>query len=87
MYIYIYIYIYVCTYICIYVYMYICIYISTQVIKDAHTKFQSLSIDIPFLHIHHEPQIDAINGYYKLSSHFKWALNQVCIFMYIYIYM
>ena len=33
----------------------------------------------PLLHIHHPQNSKELRGYYRLSSHFKWALTQVFI--------
>lgn len=37
-------------------------------------------ITVPLLHIHHPQDNQDQRGYYRLSRHFKWALNQVKYF-------
>ena len=47
-----------------------------QIVAAAQEKFKSLAPTIPFLHLRHV-QSDENNGYFKLCSHFRWALNMV----------
>jgi alpha-1,3-mannosyl-glycoprotein beta-1,2-N-acetylglucosaminyltransferase len=49
-----------------------------DVIDDSRIKLGSRSTSIPFVHIHH-PNYNAFaqNGYFKLSRHFKYALDAV----------
>ena len=52
-----------------------------KVIHNAKVKFALTHPDVPFLHLHHPGSDEpAENGYFKLSKHFKWALNKVKYF-------
>jgi alpha-1,3-mannosyl-glycoprotein beta-1,2-N-acetylglucosaminyltransferase len=56
----------------------------TKVIQDFKQMFQESAPDVPFTHLHH-PADDVdltgadgwATGYYKLSQHFRWALNKL----------
>ena len=49
-----------------------------KVVAAAQKEMKNIAPNIPFLHVHHV-QSDGENGYFKLSNHFKWALDQVSV--------
>lgn len=54
-----------------------------QVVKEAFQQMRSNGVTVPLLHVHHpHHKKPAENGYFKLSRHFKWALNEVFCSLY-----
>jgi hypothetical protein len=48
------------------------------VVKEIFEKMRAAGVTVPLLHVHHPNyRLFAENGYFKLSRHFKWALNEV----------
>jgi hypothetical protein len=50
------------------------------VVAQAAASFASSGGRVPLLHWHHPAAgLPAENGYFRLSRHFKWALDQVVL--------
>lgn len=49
-----------------------------KVVKESFDEMRSGGVAVPLVHVHHpEYMTRAENGYFKLSRHFKWALNEL----------
>jgi hypothetical protein len=47
------------------------------IVQQFTEKFRAEHPELRLLHLHHHPDPQAENGYFKLAAHYKWALNQV----------
>ena len=48
-----------------------------KMVEKYRQAFRDRHPNVAFVHLHHTPNLNAENNYFKLAEHYKWALRQV----------